>query len=152
MTPKRDWKPEFIEVLRETGNVTLAAQHAGQSRNQVHDVRQRSKRFAAQWDDALEEATDLLEAEARRRAFTGIDKPMFFKGEVVGSTKKYSDKLLMFLLEAHDPKFRDGVKVEHPGATDVDGVDKDREKRTMERLGKMERLEKMAALDDEANE
>ena len=48
MTPKRDWKPEFIEVLRETGNVTLAAQHAGQSRNQVHDVRQRSKRFAAQ--------------------------------------------------------------------------------------------------------
>ncbi len=88
MTPKRDWKPAFIEVLRETGNVTLAAQHAGQSRNQVHDVRQRSKRFAAQWDDALEEATDLLEAEAWRRAFTGIDKPMFFKGEVVASIKK----------------------------------------------------------------
>ena len=146
MTPKRDWKPAFIEVLRETGNVTLAAQHAGQSRNQVHDVRQRSKRFAAQWDNALEEATDLLEAEARRRAFTGIDKPMFFKGEVVGSTKKYSGPLLMFLLEAHRPqKFRDGGKVEQPGAIDA-GVDGDREKRTMERL------EKMAALGDEANE
>ena len=140
MTPKRDWKPAFIELLRETGNVTLAAQHAGQSRNQVHDVRQRSKRFAAQWDDALEEATDLLEAEARRRAFTGIDKPVFFKGEVVASIKKYSDPLLMFLLEAYDPQmFRDGGKVEQPGAIDV-GVDRDREKRTMERLEKMERL------------
>ena len=146
MTRKRDWKPAFIEVLRRTGNVTLAAQHAGQSRNQVHDVRQRSKRFAAQWDNALEEATDLLEAEARRRAFTGIDKPVFFKGEVVASIKKYSDPLLMFLLEAYDPQmFGDDVKVEQPGAIDV-GVDGDREKRTMERPGKMERL------DDQANE
>ena len=145
MTRKRDWKPAFIEVLRTTGNVTLAAQHAGQSRNQVHDVRQRSKRFAAQWDNALEEATDLLEAEARRRAFTGIDEPVFYKGKVVGSTKKYSGPLLMFLLEAHRPqKFRDGGKVEQPGATDVD-VDRDREKR-------IERLDRMAALDDEANE
>ena len=145
MTRKRDWKPAFIEVLRTTGNVTLAAQHAGQSRNQVHDVRQRSKRFAAQWDNALEEATDLLEAEAHRRALTGIDEPVFYKGKVVGSTKKYSGPLLMFLLEAHRPqKFRDGGKVEQPGATDVD-VDRDREKR-------IERLDRMAALDDEANE
>ena len=72
--------------------------------------------------------------------------PVFFKGEVVGSIKKYSDRLLMFLLEAYDPQmFGDGVKVEHPGATDV-GVDRDREKRTMERL------DRMAALGDEANE
>ena len=55
---------------------------------------------------------------------------VFYKGEVVGSTKKYSDRLLMFLLKAHDPKFRDGVKVEQPGATDV-GVDRDLEKRIM---------------------
>ncbi len=135
----------FIEVLRETGNVTLAAQHAGQSRNQVHDVRQRSKRFAAQWDDALEEATDLLEAEARRRAVTGIDEPVFYKGKVVGSTKKYSGRLLMFLLEAYNPQmFRDGGKVEQPGATDI-GVDKDRE-------WLMERLKRMERPDDEANE
>ena len=52
----------------------------------------------------------------------------------------------MFLLEAYDPQmFGDGGKVEQPGAIDV-GVDGDREKRTMERL------DRMAALDDEANE
>ena len=145
MAPKRDWKPAFIEVLRETGNVTLAAQHVEQSRNQVHGVRQRSKRFAAQWDDALEEATDLLEAAAWRRAVIGVEKPRFYKGKLVGSTKKYSDPLLMFLLEAYDPQmFRDGGKVEQPGAIDI-GVDRDRE-------WLMERLGRMAALDDEANE
>ncbi len=143
---RRDWKPAFIEVLRATGNVTRAAQYAGQSRNQVHDVRQHSEDFAAQWREALEEGTDLLDAEARRRAVTGIDKPVFYKGKVVGSITKYSDRLLMFLLKAHRPQmFRDGGKVKQTGATDV-GVDEDREKRTMERLGKMERL------DDQANE
>ena len=102
-------------------------------------MRRRSEDFAAQWDEALGEGIDLLEAEARRRAVTGIDKPVYYKGKVVGSITKYSDKLLMFLFKAHDPKFRDGGKVEQPGATDI-SVDRDREKRIMERL------------DDEANE
>ena len=146
MTPRRDWKPEFIELLRRTGNVTLAARYAGRSRNQVYHVRRHSEDFAAQWREALEEGSDLLDAEARRRAVTGIDKPVFYKGEVVGSITKYSDSLLMFLLKAHRPqKFCDCGKVKHPGATDV-SADKDLEKRIMERL------EKMAALDDEANE
>ena len=109
-------------------------------------MRRHSDHFAAQWDEALGEGTNLLEAEAHRRAFIGIDKPVYYKGEVVGSITKYSDRLLMFLLKAHDPQmFGDGGKVKRPGAIDV-GVDRDREKRIVERL------EKMAALDDEANE
>ncbi len=144
MTLRRDWKPAFIEALRATGNVTLAAKYAGRSRNQAYYVRRRSEHFATQWDEALEEGTDLLKAEAWRRAVNGIDKPVYYKGEVVGSITKYSDRLLMFLLKAHDPKFRDGSKVEQPGATDA-SVDKDRE-------WLIERLDRMAALDDEANE
>ena len=85
--------------------------------------------------------------EARRRAVTGIDKPVFFKGEVVGSITKYSDSLLMFLLKAHRPqKFRDCGKVKHTGATDV-GVDKDIEKSILEKLDRM-----IERPDDEANE
>ena len=146
MTHKRDWKPAFIEALRATGSVTRAAKYAGRSRNQAYHVRRQSEDFAAQWDEALEEGTDLLDAEARRRAVTGTDKPVFYKGEVVGSITKYSDRLLMFLLRAHRPQvFRDGGKVENPGASDA-GVDRDREKRIVEHL------EKMAALGDEANE
>ena len=129
-----------------TGNVSLAAQYAGRSRNQAYYVRRRSEDFAAQWDEALEEGSDLLEAEARRRAVTGVDKPVYYKGEVVGSITQYSDRLLMFLLRAHRPQmFRDGGKVKQPGATDVD-VDEDIEKAILEKL------DRMAALDDEANE
>ena len=147
MTPKRDWKPAFIEALRATGSVTRAAKYAGRSRNQAYYVRRQSEDFAAQWDDALEEGTDLLDAEARRRAVTGTDKPVFYKGEVVGSITTYSDRLLMFLLRAHRPQvFRDGGKVKQPGATDVD-VDRDREKRIMEKLDRM-----IERPDDEANE
>ena len=147
MTLKRDWRPAFIEALRRTGNVTLAARYAGRSRNQAYYVRRRSEDFAAQWDDALEEGTDLLDAEARRRAVTGIDKPVYYKGKVVGSITKYSDRLLMFLLRAHRPQvFRDGGKVKHTGATDV-GVDRDYEKRIMEKLDRM-----IERPDDEANE
>ena len=111
-------------------------------------MRRHSADFAAQWDEALGEGIDILEAEARRRAFTGVEKPVYYKGKVVGSTTKYSDRLLMFLLKAHDPKFRDGGKVKQPGATDV-GVDKDIEKRTMEKLDRLKRMERP---DDEANE
>ncbi len=146
MTLRRDWKPAFIEALRATGNVTLAAKYAGRSRNQAYYVRRRSEHFAAQWDDALEEGTDLLKAEAWRRAVNGIDKPVYYKGEVVGSITKYSDRLLMFLLKAHDPKFRDGSKVEQPGATDV-SADKDIEKSILEKLDRM-----IERPDDEANE
>ena len=96
--------PAFIEALRATGNVTRAAQYARRSRNQAYHVRRHSEDFAAQWDEALGEGIDLLEAEARRRAFTGIDKPVYYKGEVVGSITKYSDRLLMFLLRAHRPQ------------------------------------------------
>ncbi len=98
-------------------------------------------------DEALEEGTDLLDAEARRRAVIGIDKPVFYKGEVVGSITKYSDSLLMFLLKAHRPqKFGDCGKVKHPGATDV-GVDKDLEKSILEKLDRM-----IERPDDQANE
>ena len=112
-------------------------------------MRRHSEDFAAQWREALEEGSDLLDAEARRRAVTGIDEPVFYKGEVVGSITKYSDSLLMFLLRAHRPQmFRDGGKVEQPGATDV-GVDRGLEKSILEKL---DRLEKMERPDDEANE
>ena len=75
-----------------------------------------SATFRADWDEALEEARELLEAEARRRAAIGVDEPVFYKGKVVGHIRKYSDNLLMFLLKAHWPeKFRDNYAVEHSG-------------------------------------
>ena len=114
--------PLFLDTLRGTGNVRLAASNADVARQVAYRARDSSATFRADWDEALEEARELLEAEARRRAAIGVDEPVFYKGKVVGQIRKYSDNLLMFLLKAHWPeKFRENHAIEHswPGGGPV---------------------------------
>jgi hypothetical protein len=80
-----DWGPRFIESFRASGNVRLSASSAGIDRDTAYKRRARDPRFAEAWAQAREDAIDVLEAEARRRALSA------------------SDALLMFLLRAHRP-------------------------------------------------
>jgi hypothetical protein len=94
--PRRrpDWVPRFLEVFAATGNVRLATSAAGTSRDAPYKRAQVNPTFAADWLRAREDAVDVLEAEARRRALST------------------SDTLLMFLLKADRPdKYRDKVDV-----------------------------------------
>lgn len=103
MTPKKVWKPAFLCRLRETANVSRSAKDAGISRKTVYKERDSSEAFAAEWDDALEEGIDYLEEEARRRAHEGVEEPVYYKGEEVGTVRKYSDTLMIFLLKGRRP-------------------------------------------------
>lgn len=84
----------------------------------VYEQRRADELFAAAWDDALDQASDLLEKEARRRAHDGWDEPVFGSlgnnqgsGEI-GTVRKYSDTLLIFLLKGARPeKYRDRHEV-----------------------------------------
>ncbi|NIV30648.1 MAG: hypothetical protein GWN58_14455, partial [Anaerolineae bacterium] len=68
-------------------------------RSTAYRWRDRWSTFAAEWDEALEDACDLLEAEAWERAI-----------------EKGSDRLLMFLLKAHRrDKYGDRVRQEVSG-------------------------------------
>ena len=110
LTPKK--REKFLTELRRTGNVTLSARVVGTTRFTVYGWRDRDAAFAAAWDEAVEEAADLLEAEARRRAHDGVEEPVFYQGDVVGHVKKYSDVLLMFLLKGIRPeKYRENLAV-----------------------------------------
>lgn len=60
--------------------------------------------YRAQWDEALQDACDLLEREARRRAVDGWPEPVWHKGEMCGTVQKYSDRMLELLLQAHRPE------------------------------------------------
>ena len=121
MTAVAAWRDVFIERLKATGNITLAARGAGVSRQEVYKARNRNKTFRRQWEEALEDAVDLLAGEARRRA-TGMNRDVWYAGKVVGSEREYSDALLMFLLKAHRPHlYRENVKVEHSGGMEVTG-------------------------------
>ena len=100
--PRR--KTVFLAALTETVNVTLACRRAGIPRRTVYDWREQDEAFARKWDAALDEGIDLLEAELQRRAFEGVERPVYYKGEQCGTWRHYSDALAMFLLKAHRPE------------------------------------------------
>jgi hypothetical protein len=107
-------KAVFLDELRETANVTLAARAAGVSSGTAYKHKREDVLFAERWDEALGEAVDMLEHEAHRRAFKGTDEPVFYRGDEVGYVTKYSDSLTMFLLKAHRPdKYRERSEVKN---------------------------------------
>jgi len=71
----------FLASLAVLGNVTAAAEAAGVERKTAYNWRDADEDFAAAWDDAIEQAADLIELEARRRAVDGIDEPVVFRGQ-----------------------------------------------------------------------
>ena len=97
------WQAAVLFSLRQTGNVSAAARAAGTCRSRCYQARQRDRSFAAAQADALKEAADRLEMEAFWRAVEGIGEDRYFRGDLVGSVTRYSDRLLMFLLEARRP-------------------------------------------------
>ncbi len=115
-TPKKQRK--FLETLCETANVRLACQSASLSRSAVYHWRKSDSLFAEAWAEAMEIAADVLEAEARRRAYEGVEEPVgFYKGEPSATVRRYSDTLLIFLLKAARPeKYRDNLTAEIGGA------------------------------------
>lgn len=117
MTPEKAWREKFIKQLATTGNVADACRKAKVARGVAYRERDEDEQFKAAWEEALEIATENLELEARRRAEHGYLDPVYFMGAKVGSVRRYSDTLLIFLLKAHKPdKYRDSVKHVHGGA------------------------------------
>ena len=103
-------KAAFLDRLARTGNVTAAARDAGIGQSTVYKLRRKCPDFDRGWDEALEQALAALEIEARRRAVEGWDKPVYYRGQPVGTVRHYSDKLLELLLKAHRPEVYDRSK------------------------------------------
>ena len=113
-SPVKDWKPAFLEAIKVSGNVTAAAHAAGINRTTPYLARHQDPDFARDWALAEQESVDLLVAEARRRAYSGVTQDIYHNGKVVGQKLVYSDTLLIFLLKKlHPTVFGDHVKVEH---------------------------------------
>lgn len=111
------WERAFLASLALTGNVSEAARSATVARGHVYEWRDKHADFAAEWDVAMEEAADYLETEARRRAVEGVEEPVYQRGERVGTIRRYSDTLLIFLLNGARPqKYKAVVRNEVTGA------------------------------------
>jgi len=106
----------FLEALSKGTPVAVAAQAAGIAHRTVYEWRDADSDFRERWEEAYAAGTDVLEQEARRRAFEGVDEEIYFHGQICGRAKRYSDPLLMFLLKARDPKYKDRVATEISGS------------------------------------
>lgn len=143
-------KRGFLKALAVTGNITVAAHAVDVDRSTTYRWRECDPDFDRECQDAIEEAADLIEAEAYRRAVHGIEEPVVYQGQTtllyerdehgqilfeecnvitydkegnplvelrrvpvvkrdengdvaVLTIRKYSDSLLIRLLEAHKP-------------------------------------------------
>lgn len=123
-TSKREKKaPKFLKELRENGGfIGKACEAVGISKPSVYAWREDDPAFAAEWDRAIDLATEDLEREARRRALNGVEEPVFYQGEECGRIRKYSDTLLMFTIKARKPEYRDKITI------DVNKLDADIER------------------------
>ena len=108
----------ICETLRQCGQRYKSCEAHGFNYQTVLDrMKEREKaddhRWRALWDNSVERYRDDLEDEARRRAFEGTEEGVWYKGEMVGTERRYSDRLMEVLLRGERPhKFRDNVKLD----------------------------------------
>lgn len=89
----------FLEVYRELGNITLSARMVGLSRRSIYDWN--GDDWKTRFDDAREEAYDLLHGVARDRAVNGvIESETWENGALKSRRRRFSDMLLVILLKA----------------------------------------------------
>lgn len=78
-----DWAPAFLAHLAKSANVRASCIVAGIARKTAYARRDSDPAFAAAWQDGLDDALDILESVAFKRA------------------AEESDTLLIFLLKSH---------------------------------------------------
>lgn len=117
-------KSAFLNELIITGNVSKAASAVGVNRVTVYRHKNavdkngdlKNKNFSDAWDEAVDIYIDALVEEAGRRALSGVEKPVgWYQGVAGGTVKDYSDNLLMFLIKAHRPEFREKIESKFVG-------------------------------------
>lgn len=109
----------FLAAFRESGNVSAAAKLAAIHRCTHYQWFKTDACYAEAFQVAKQEAADLLEAEAHRRAVEGTLVPVgWYKGQPGGYVREYSDSLLVTLMKASNPyKFGDRLALRGTLAT-----------------------------------
>ena len=109
LTPQKIQK--FLDNVALGLPIVDAAQQASTTHVTLYRRRLKDPKLAEQWDEAYKQGTAVLEQEAQRRAVVGYLEPVFYQGKQIAQVRKFSDILLIFLLKARDPRFKDRVDV-----------------------------------------
>lgn len=103
------WEDAFIQAFGETGSVMHACKAVkigGRSlgRRTVYRRRSDSPAFRERWSELEQVTIDNLEDSALKRAVEGWLEPVYYKGEVKGARRMYSDALTIFMLKKRRPE------------------------------------------------
>src|SRR5687768_1669139 len=99
-TPRHDgWTAErrtqFLDDLARHGNVRLASGRVGMSRDGAYRLRRRDALFARAWAAAQVLARGASGEVLAGRALEGIEEDVWYRGEVVGTRRRYDNRLLL---------------------------------------------------------
>lgn len=93
----------FLEALAADGHVTRAATSVGRSASSAYRLRGRSENFARGWHAASAMAYHRLRDLALDRLDMGEVTEQLYHGKVVGTRTRYSDRLLIAMLNHLKP-------------------------------------------------
>lgn len=102
----------FLEHLMSVPNRALAALRCGVLESQVRGLEKADPAFAQAVQMARSGAAGYAEAEAWRRGVHGIERSVYYKGEVIDTELEYSDGLLTKVLEGNLQDYEKKTKVD----------------------------------------
>src|SRR6218665_1301646 len=102
----------FLDAYQATGQVKSAAAQAGCSRELHYGALRTSETYREEFSLVQQRLAAELEEALWQRAVYGVKIPKFYRGELIGYEIRYSDTLLMILLEARDPEKFGGIREE----------------------------------------
>lgn len=95
----RGWTPErqtqFLDHLALKGNVHASCRRVGLSREAAYRLRRRDRLFARGWAAAMVKAHDASIEVLADRAIEGVEEPIYHRGELVGTRRRYDTRLLL---------------------------------------------------------
>jgi hypothetical protein len=111
----------FLEAYAQHANVLLAAREADVSRQHVYKWLEHDEDFGFAFNQAKEDAKDVLRAEIYRRGHDGWDESVYESGVLTKTVRKYSDTLLIFHAKMLMPEYREkqSLEVTTPGAVEI---------------------------------
>lgn len=119
---KRDWtkkkETNFLTVLAETCNVTLACAEAGVSIGAVYKRRKSNAAFRAAWGEAIAIAYRRLELMLLERSFNGTEKVVTRKDGSEERVREYPNNLAVQLLKMHRETAQEAEREHSPEAVE----------------------------------
>lgn len=103
LTPAR--QVAVVQAMAACGCIREACAKVGVSTEAVYELRRRpdAQSFRMAMDVALDGAADRVEDAVYARAIDGVEVPHYYKGELVGTHRRYDERLALFILRYRKP-------------------------------------------------